>query len=87
MAERLEKRIDHQSDQQHAGSVPEIRFLDTVAFPTDRGPTANRNRRCRRFHGIWMSGAAALGLAVAIIANRTRVNAWTNRELLGLART
>jgi hypothetical protein len=38
MAERLEKRIDHQSDQQHAGSVPEIRFLDTVAFPTDPRP-------------------------------------------------
>ena len=36
--------------------------------------------------GIWMSGAALLGLAAAIIANRTRVNAWTNRELLGLAR-
>jgi hypothetical protein len=32
MAERLEKRIDHQSDQQHAGSVPEIRVLDTVKY-------------------------------------------------------
>jgi hypothetical protein len=37
--------------------------------------------------GIWMSGAALLGLPAAIIANRARVNAWTNRELLGLART
>ena len=38
------------------------------------------------FRSHWR-GSEPGGLTAAIIANRTRVNAWTNRELLGLART